>query len=120
MTKDEMLKLMGLIAIEFGSRFEVSEERLMLWGEIIGGVDFPTAKKAVISVIGECSDFPPNVGKVREEISEIRLRQNRELKRIASEAPAPIKPVDPIVLEKNKKMLRDFLEKTASKVKGIQ
>lgn len=72
MNKSEMGKLMTVIAVEFGGKFPITEERVQLWLNILGHASGPEVSRAIAQVIGESRDFPPSVGAVNCKVLENR------------------------------------------------
>ena len=94
MDREQVTKIMGLIALEFGGRFDLSPERLDLWVEILQGSDFRAAQQATVRLLARPSGFPPQVGEVLEEANEIERGWREEARRKAErraalEAPPP-------------------------------
>lgn len=118
MTKQEISKLMAIVALEFSGRFDVTEERVSLWQEALSGFDYPTCLRAVMQSLRECGQFPPTVGTIYEKACEAVQANRRALEIEKSKQPLLPAPIDPVVLENGRKMLRDFL--AGVKVKGIQ
>lgn len=119
MTKQEISKLMAIIALEFSGRFDVTEERVGLWQQTLGSVDYQTGLKAVVKSLRECGQFPPTVGTIYENILDVWDSERRALERSKQMRPLALpQPIDPDALEIGRKMLRDFL--SGVRVKGIQ
>ena len=95
MTRDEVLRVMGIIATEFGALFEVSEERAMLWTETLGKLAFHEAQRAAIALLVEDREFPPRVGEVYQRALMVRDRDRREAESRRPLLPAPIPVVTP-------------------------
>lgn len=120
MTKQEISKLMAVIALEFSGRFEVSDERVSLWQETLGNISYKLAMKAIVRAIRESGQFPPNVGTIYEICCEIIAEHNRKIRLAQKEQQFALpEPIDPVKLEEGRKMLRDLVVNLSSKVKGV-
>ena len=119
MTKQEISKLMAVIALEFSGRFEVSDERVSLWQETLGNISYKLAMKAVVRAIRESGQFPPNVGTIYEICCDIMAAHNRRIRLAQKEEQFKLpEPIDPAKLQDGRKMLRDLVASLSSKVKG--
>jgi hypothetical protein len=72
MQKSEVVKLMAVVAAEYGDRFATSNEKADLWLNILGHATFEEAVKAITQVLGSPAKFPPTVGEINQKILEAR------------------------------------------------
>ncbi len=75
MERDEVLKIMGLIAVEYGALFEVSPERAKLWHAQLEPLDRDDVERAVMGLLGEDREFPPRIGEVRTSACGVMQRR---------------------------------------------
>ena len=77
MSKSDILKLMAIIATEFSGRFEVTDERVGVWLNIIGHFEYQDAQAGVMAAIAASGQWPPTVGEVRNKIADSRKARYR-------------------------------------------
>lgn len=113
MTLQEITKLMAILATEY-ENFQISEERIGLWNEIIGYANFQEGLRALKYFFTQALPFPPKIGEINQKILELRKEDRR--KESYKELPEP--EISPEQIEKNKKLLQELSATLASK-KGI-
>lgn len=120
MKRDEVIKIMQLIATEKGARFPVTVERIDLWHEILGHVDFAHARAATMRLLSEATDWPPDAGNVRqiakvvavEEATRSAVRRDMQVK---MDAPTMTPEEEKASRERVSALLRGCLEKLSAK-----
>lgn len=131
MTKDEIIEVMKLIAIEKGSRFSVTPERVDLWHEILGRIEFKHARKAVVRLLSEASEWPPDAGEVRSaaltvanEEAQARRREFEEQQEKLRVKEKPLCELSPEEAEAGRQrglsILRDCIAKMEAKKAGVK
>lgn len=83
MNKIEITKLISIIATAY-QNFQVTQLTTDLWQDIIGGMDYELAAKALRIYISQGKDFPPNPGHIKQ--IAISLTKPIEYKQTAAEA----------------------------------
>jgi hypothetical protein len=69
---------MAVIGLEYPQQFDVSEERLNLWTEILGHCDYRVAQEATIRTLSKPSQWPPKAGELLVEAKAVALEWARE------------------------------------------
>lgn len=92
MNRDEVLRVMGIIATEFGGLFDVTEERAMLWEGVLAPLEYHEAQRAAIALLTEDREFPPRVGELFQRGLMIRRRDYADAEARRPKLPEPQKP----------------------------
>lgn len=133
MTKEQVIQIMKMIAVEKGARFVVSTERVDSWARTLAHVDFKHASKGVERILlnSSCDEWPPEIGDVlreakaiayewavsrqREAHAEIVAREQRE---------KPLHSLSPEDAEAGRQrglsLLRDCIAKMEAKKAGVK
>jgi hypothetical protein len=114
MTKNEITKLMALISVEYAGRFDVTEERVTVWENILRSFDYRDGQAGVLQAIGASGQWPPTVGEVRAKINDARKERAR-LELRAHDSRRLIDHRDEAAIAKGRELLRDCVLKITSK-----
>jgi hypothetical protein len=111
MNREEVLRVMGILATEFGGLFDVTEERAMLWVGVLEPLDYHEAQRAAIALLTEDREFPPRVGELFQRGMMIRRRDYSEAEMRRPRLPEPKAP-EPTEeeLERNKAEFKRLLD----------
>lgn len=69
MNPRETIKLMAILAAEYGDKFQITEARTDLWVEMLADLPYPLAESAVYKILSS-SPFPPTISDVRKKAAE--------------------------------------------------
>lgn len=135
MDREQTMKIMNLIALEFGGRFELSAERLTLWAQMLEKVDYRAAQEAARRILSEPHQWPPQVGEVLQEskmvANEWAIAQRREFERefeekenLKRKKEKPLCELSPEEAEAGRQrglsILRDCIAKMEAKKAGVK
>ena len=123
--------MMAVIALEYPQQFDVSEERLNLWTEILGHFDYRVAQEATIRVLSKPNQWPPKAGELLAEAKAVaREWASERLKRFEAEQKAkepkeiPLCQLSPEEAEAGRQrglaILRDCIAKMEAKKAGVK
>lgn len=106
MNKEEISKIMAIVAVEFSGRFTVTPERVGVWWQILGDYTFQEGQRGVIRAIGNAGQFPPSVGDVRNVLQALR-KEDRRQELIRRDSNRMIDHRDPKAIEFGRELLRN-------------
>jgi hypothetical protein len=66
MNPRETIKLMAILAAEYGDKFQITEARTDLWVEMLADLPYPVAETAVYKILSS-SPFPPTISDIRKK-----------------------------------------------------
>lgn len=133
MTKDQVIEIMKMIAIEKGARFQVSPERITSWAATLAHMDFKHARKGVERILlnSSCEEWPPEIGDVLREAKAVayewaveRRREFEAEQKAKEPKEIPLCQLSPEEAEAGRQrglsILRDCIAKMEAKKAGVK
>lgn len=122
---------MAVIGLEYPQQFDVLEERLNLWMEILGHCDYEVAQEATIRILSKPSQWPPKAGELLAEARNVylewaqaRRREFEEQQEKLRVKEKPLCELSPEEAEAGRQrglsILRDCIAKMEAKKAGVK
>jgi hypothetical protein len=72
MNVEQIKQLMVILKAEYGSKVDITEDRIGVWQVILGHCSYNEAQLAIARLLSEARPFPPSVGEINQEVIRAR------------------------------------------------